>query len=152
MRSSTYFSYYLYCYYILLIVYWYSGSLKKQTKKKWYTHIHRHTHTHTHTHSHTHSPQPHKEAWEVPLPDSWVLTYIPSVKITYTKLGRQKRKKAIILIFQWQGGERAEAKVEFTELPGSLAKNHSPWMVGLWDSCVNSWNSYISWFPHSQLL
>ena len=50
MRSSTYFSYYLYCYYILLIVYWYSGSLKKQTKK-WYTHIYTHTHTHTHTHT-----------------------------------------------------------------------------------------------------
>lgn len=66
------------------------------------------------------------------------------MKVTYTKLGREKRKKAIILILQWQVDKRAEAKVGFTTFWVCSYESPTPELQVFEIMCTNSWNSYIS--------
>ena len=136
--------------YIVTIYCWLPTDIQAHSKnnnKKRYTHIH--THTHTHTHTHLSASQGSLESTFL----RFLASDLDSISENHLhKIRKIEEKESpyfhLPVAGRWKGQNQKWNSQNFL---GLLPIITLPRLVSLWDSCVNSWNSYISWFPHSQL-
>ena len=107
------------------------------------------THTHTHTHTHLSASQGSLESTFL----RFLASDLDSISENHLhKIRKIEEKESpyfhLPVASRWKGQNQKWNSQNFL---GLLPIITLPRLVSLWDSCVNSWNSYISWFPHSQL-